>query len=57
MESMLESSTMSKSETVRMGETDCVNCARLTLSRRRVLGIVPAVLCQACCGCERKALT
>ena len=31
-----------------MCETNCVNCARLTLSRRCVLGIVPAVLCQAC---------
>ncbi|MGH9632467.1 MAG: glycoside hydrolase family 16 protein [Bryobacteraceae bacterium] len=31
-----------------MGDTDCVNCARVTLSRRLVLGIVPAVLCQAC---------
>lgn len=31
-----------------MRETDCVDCARLTLSRRRVLGIAPAVLCQAC---------
>jgi hypothetical protein len=29
-------------------ETHCVNCARLTLSRRRVLGIVPVLLCQAC---------
>ena len=31
-----------------MRETNCVNCARLTFSRRRALGIVPAVLCQAC---------
>ena len=31
-----------------MRETDCVDCARLTPSRRRVLGIVSAVLCQAC---------
>lgn len=31
-----------------MGETDCVNCGRVMLSRRRVLGIVPAILCQAC---------
>jgi hypothetical protein len=31
-----------------MGESKCVNSARTTLSRRRVLGIVPAVLCQAC---------
>jgi hypothetical protein len=31
-----------------MGEKDCVNWARLTLSRRQILGIVPAVLCQAC---------
>jgi hypothetical protein len=31
-----------------MGDPNCVNCARVTLSRRRVLGIVPAVLCQAC---------
>jgi hypothetical protein len=31
-----------------MRETDCVSCARLTLSRRRALGIVPLVLCEAC---------
>jgi hypothetical protein len=31
-----------------MAETECVNCARLTLNRRRVLGVVTAVLCQAC---------
>lgn len=32
-----------------MNIVDCAGCARLTLSRRRVLGIVPgAVLCQAC---------
>ena len=31
-----------------MEDIDCVNCARLTLSRRRVLGIVPAALYQAC---------
>jgi hypothetical protein len=26
----------------------CVKCARVTFSRRRVLGIIPALLCQAC---------
>jgi len=31
-----------------MGDTDCVNWARMTLNRRRALGIGPAVLCQAC---------
>lgn len=31
-----------------MGDADCVNWARRKLSRRRALGIVPAVLCQAC---------
>jgi len=31
-----------------MGETECDNCARLTLSRRRALCIVPVALCQAC---------
>ena len=29
-------------------ETDCVDRARAALSRRRLLGIVPAALCQAC---------
>jgi hypothetical protein len=31
-----------------MGDTDCVNWARVKLSRRRALGIVPSVLCHAC---------
>jgi hypothetical protein len=31
-----------------MEGTDCVSRGRRALSRRRVLGIVPAVLCQAC---------
>ena len=31
-----------------MEESHCVNCARLTLSRRRLVGIVPAVLCLGC---------
>ena len=31
-----------------MSDTDCINGPRLTFSRRRALGIVPAVLCQAC---------
>jgi hypothetical protein len=31
-----------------MENKNCVNCGRVTLSRRQALGIVPAVLCQAC---------
>lgn len=31
-----------------MPGTDCVNCTRLTWSRRRVMGMLPAALCQAC---------
>ena len=31
-----------------MRDTNCTGCAHLALSRRRVLGIAPAVLCQAC---------
>jgi hypothetical protein len=31
-----------------MGDADCVNWARQKLGRRRALGILPAVLCQAC---------
>lgn len=31
-----------------MEDTDCCRCGRLALSRRQVLGFVPAVLCQAC---------
>src|SRR6516165_4562505 len=31
-----------------MRDTDCVNFARVTLSRRWAPGIAPAVLCQAC---------
>lgn len=33
-----------------MEERDCVNCARATISRRRALAVVPAVLSQACRG-------
>lgn len=31
-----------------MGERNDLNSARVTISRRRAIGIVPAVLCQAC---------
>jgi hypothetical protein len=31
-----------------MWDTDRVNCARMTLNRRRTLGILPAALCEAC---------
>src|ERR1700754_2549982 len=45
---MLEFSTMSVKSERGMRDTVCANCAQLTLSRRRVLAIVPALLGQAC---------
>ncbi len=31
-----------------MSHGNCVNCGRVSLSRRRLLGLVPVLLCQAC---------
>jgi hypothetical protein len=39
---------MEKSEDEALGDRDCINWARVTLSRRRAMGIVPAVIGQAC---------